>query len=101
MTTFKITRRAKQTYNKRVTDHYEDTQTVTLAELAEVENCSPEEWLAMTPEEQEQSVQEYADQITADWELDNVVKTEDDGWADDPDEDYEEEFEIVKHQQPA
>ena len=98
MTTFKITRRAQQTYNQRVTDHYEDTQTITLAELAEAEQMSPEEWLAMTPEQQEQSVQEYAE---VDWCLDNFVKTEHKGWADDPDEDYEEEFDIVKHQQPA
>ena len=93
MTTFTITRRAKQTYNKVITDHYEDTQTITLAELAESAGMEPEEWLAMSQEDQEQAIEEYA---TVDWELENIVKTEDEGWADDPDEDYEESFSIEK-----
>lgn len=95
MTTFKITRRVKQTYNQRVTDHYEDTQTVTLAELAEAGNCSHEEWLKMDAEEQQEAIEEY---VRDDWELKNVVKTEDEGWADDPCEDYEENFEINKEE---
>lgn len=93
MTTFKITRRAQQTYNQRVTDTYEDTQTVTLAELAEAVNCSPEEWLEMDEEEQQEAIEDY---VKDDWCLENLVKTEDEGWADDPDEDYEESFSIKK-----
>jgi hypothetical protein len=93
MTTFTITRTAKQTYNQRVTDHYEDTQVITLAELAESENMTPEEWLAMSKEDQEQSIEEYA---TVDWPLEKCIKTEDEGWADYPDEWYEDSFKIEK-----
>jgi hypothetical protein len=94
MTTFTITRRAKQTYNQRITDHYEDTQTITLAELAESAHMKPEEWLAMSQEDQEQAVEEYFE--ADDWPLENCVKTEDEGWADDPDEHYEDSFSIEK-----
>lgn len=58
MTSFTITRTATQTYNQRVTDHYGDTQTITLAELAEAEQMKPEEWLAMSQAEQEESIEE-------------------------------------------
>ena len=95
MTTFTITRRATQSYNKRVTDHYVDTQTITLAELVEDDNMTPEQFLQMTPEEQEQIIEEYA---CVDWCLENIVKTEDDinddGTMDQ--EDYDEIFEIIK-----
>jgi len=93
MIKFTITRTAKQSYNKRVTDHYEDTQTITLTELAECERMKPEEWLAMSQAEQEESIEEYA---TADWPLERCVKTEDEGWAEDHDEWYEDSFSIEK-----
>ena len=95
MTTFTVTRRAQQTYNQRVTDTYEDTQTVTLAELAQAGNISPEEWLEMDAKEQQQAIEEY---VKDDWCLENCVKTEDEGWADHPDEDYEESFSIKKEE---
>ena len=95
MTTFTITRKAEQTYNQRVTDHYEDTKTITLAELAEAVNISSEEWLEMSAEDQEEAIEEY---VKDDWCLENVVKTEDEGWADYPDEDYDEWFTIKKEE---
>jgi hypothetical protein len=98
MTTFTITRKAQQTYNQRVTDHYEDTKTITLAELLDHHDWTEQEWRAMPEDEQQQHIEEYA---TDEWFLENVVKTEDDGWAEWPDEHYEEELEIVRHQQPA
>jgi len=98
MTTFTITRRAQQTYNLRVTDTYEDTKTITLKELLDHSDWTEQEWRAMPQAEQEQHIEEY---VTEDWCLENVVKTEDDGWADHPDEHYEEHLAIVKDKPPA
>ena len=96
MTTFKITRRAQQTYNQRITDTYEDTKTITLKELLDHSNCTEQEWRAMPKAEQHQHIEEY---VQDDWCLENLVKTEDEGWADDPDEDYEESFSIKKEEE--
>jgi len=90
---YTITRTAQQTYNKRVTDTYVDTATITLKELREHLDLTEQEWHAMSPQEQNQAIEEY---VTDDWCLENCVRTEDDGWATSPDEHYEQDLKIVE-----
>lgn len=95
MTPRTIVRKAKQTYNQRVTDYYEDTYTLTDEDCKciEEEICNDTPFDKHSAEEQEEIIKDY---VSEDWELTNKVRSEDEGWADDPCEDYEDTIEIVK-----